>query len=77
MKHVVISFLAILCFAVFHVDESLAQEGQHDQHLLDGTSAKYYYQNGSGIHIQFYSGKLKYEWITGPRKGHGNKDLSY
>lgn len=47
------------------------------EHLLDGTSMNYYYQNGSGIHIEFYNGMLKYKWIVGPRKGHGNEDLEY
>ncbi len=27
--------------------------------------------------MEFYDGKLKYEWIAGPRKGNGNKDLTY
>ena len=47
------------------------------EHLLDGTSMNYYYQNGSGIHIQLYEGMLRYEWVEGPRKGKGNKDLAY
>ncbi|APD06847.1 hypothetical protein UJ101_01328 [Flavobacteriaceae bacterium UJ101] len=47
------------------------------EHLLDGTSMNYYYQNGTGIHFEFYNGMIKYEWIAGPRKGHGNKDLKY
>lgn len=48
-----------------------------NEHLLDGTSMKYYYQTGYGIHLEIYNGKLKYKWIKGPRKGHGNKDLAY
>ncbi len=46
-------------------------------HLLDGTSVEYYYQNGSGIQLELYDGMLRYEWIAGPRKGNGNKDLPY
>lgn len=65
----------LFCLTIL-ISPAWAQE-KHNQHLLDGTSAKYYYQNGSGIHIEFYDGKLKYKWITGPRKGHGNKDLAY
>jgi len=52
-------------------------EEKQAEHLLDGTSMKYYYQNGGGIHIEFYDGKLKYKWIVGPRKGNGNKGLKY
>ncbi len=54
----------------------MANEKQ-PEHLLDGTSMNYYYQNGTGIHIEFYNGMLKYKWIAGPRKGHGNQDLKY
>jgi len=28
------------------------------------------------IHMEFYDGKAKYEWITGPRKGNGDKILA-
>ncbi len=52
-------------------------QGENPEHLLDGTSMNYYYQNGGGIHLEIYQGMLKYEWITGPRKGHKNKDLAY
>ena len=52
-------------------------EAKPPEHLLDGTSMNYYYQNGGGIHIAFYDGMLKYEWIVGPRKGHKNQDLPY
>ena len=52
-------------------------EAKQPEHLLDGTSMNYYYQNGGGIHIAFYDGMLKYKWIVGPRKGNGNKDLPY
>ncbi len=52
-------------------------EAKKHEHLLDGTSMNYYYQNGGGIHIGFYDGMLKYEWIVGPRKGNKNQDLKY
>jgi len=47
------------------------------EHLLDGTTLEYYYQNGSGISIDFYDGKLRYEWIAGPPKGNMGKDIPY
>ena len=81
-----------LLFTVLFTNNLLAQETQLDnsleeakkeaqakqsEHLLDGTSMNYYYQNGGGIHIELYDGMLKYEWIVGPRKGHNNKNLPY
>lgn len=65
-------WIGIACFTI-----NLHAEEKKPQHLLDGTSMNYYYQNGSAIHLKFYDGLLKYEWITGPRKGHGNQDLPY
>ena len=47
------------------------------EHLLDGYSLNFQYQTGSAIHLEFYDGKGKYEWITGPGKGNGNKDIPY
>lgn len=47
------------------------------QHLLDGSSIEYQYQNGWAIHMELYNGLLKYEWIAGPFKGHKNQDLPY
>ncbi|MGQ1788486.1 MoaF-related domain-containing protein [Saccharicrinis sp. GN24d3] len=47
------------------------------EHLLDGYSMNFQYQTGNAIHIEFYDGKGKYEWITGPGKGNGNKDIQY
>jgi len=35
------------------------------------------YQNGAAVHIEFYNGMASYEWITGPMKGRGNKDVPY
>ena len=88
MKDLITAFL----LSIFFTSNLLAQEADSSnsleevkkeaqakqaEHLLDGTSMNYYYQNGGGIHIELYDGMLKYEWIVGPRKGNGNKDLSY
>lgn len=45
-----------------------AQEEQV-QHLLDGTSMNYYYQNGGGVHVEFKEGRFHYTWIAGPYSG--------
>ncbi len=64
MKRLV--FIAAIILAVaFH---SNAQE-EKDQHLLDGTSMNYYYQNGTAVHVEFINGQFKYKWIAGPNAG--------
>ena len=47
------------------------------EHLLDGYSLNFQYQDGKAIHMEFYNGKAKYEWIVGPGKGNGNKGIPY
>ena len=47
------------------------------EHLLDGTSLNYYYQNGGGLSVSFQDGKFNYKWIVGPRKGNSGKDIPY
>lgn len=47
------------------------------EHLLDGRSIQYSYQNGWGIKFEFSNGHLKYQWTAGPRKGHTEVDLPY
>lgn len=69
--------ICIFIFAFTFISVGAYAEDKTYQHLLDGSSMNYYYQTGSGVHMEFYDGKLKYEWITGPRKGNGNKDLAY
>jgi len=53
-----------------------AKDGE-PEHLLDGTTLEFYYQNGSGISMDFYDGKLQYEWIAGSPKGNMGKDIPY
>lgn len=64
MKQLVICLLAIVAITC----QAVAQETQ-DEHLLDGTSMDYYYQNGTAVHAEFLNGKFKYKWIAGPNKG--------
>ena len=63
MKQLVIFMLAFLAITF----QAIAQEKQ-DEHLLDGTSMNYYYQNGSAVHAEFLNGKFKFKWIAGPNK---------
>jgi hypothetical protein len=59
--------------------KAISQNLQYTQaeHLLDGTSFEYFYKEGGGLKIAFYKGQLKYEWISGQRKGNSAKDKSY
>ncbi|SIS67875.1 hypothetical protein SAMN05421766_103324 [Zobellia uliginosa] len=47
------------------------------EHYLDGYSMNFQYQNGAAIHMEFYDGMAKYEWVAGPSKGNGNRDIAY
>jgi hypothetical protein len=64
MKQFVFSIATLLIISL----PSLAQEFQ-DEHLLDGTSMDYYYQNGTAVHLEIFDGQLKYKWLAGPNKG--------
>ncbi|WP_366185867.1 MoaF N-terminal domain-containing protein [Flavobacterium ovatum] len=50
---------------------------EQPEHYLDGYSLNFQYQNGTALHMEFYDGMAKYEWISGPSKGNGNKDIPY
>ena len=64
MTRLLTSTLFILLFAF----QATAQETK-DQHLLDGTSMDYYYQDGGGVHAEFKDGQFNFQWILGPNKG--------
>ncbi len=59
--------LAIVILLLSIAIQSIAQENK-DQHLLDGTSMNYYYQNGSAVHVDFKEGQFFFKWIAGPNK---------
>ncbi|MBN3518565.1 hypothetical protein JYB62_01005 [Algoriphagus lutimaris] len=64
MKHSLTFLLILLGFSL----QAISQESQVE-HLLDGTSMKYFYQNGSAVHAELEDGQFKFEWIDGPSKG--------
>ena len=72
-----IKCLIVLVVSLFIVSSYSFAEDQKSEHLLDGTSLEYYYQNGTGLSLEFYDGKLQYEWIVGPAKGNKGKDIPY
>ncbi|MCW2118073.1 MoaF-related domain-containing protein [Flavobacterium sp. 7A] len=66
-----------LGFAQDKTAEKSIQQSEQVEHLLDGYSLNFTYLNGPTIHMEFYDGKAKYQWISGPSKGNGNKDIPY
>ncbi|MDO6516945.1 MoaF-related domain-containing protein [Zobellia uliginosa] len=75
-----------ICLALFSIGLSFGQDKAPEvnnyqfgqpEHYLDGYSMNFQYQNGSAIHMEFYEGMAKYEWVAGPSKGNGNKDIAY
>tara|TARA_R110002033_G_C3824729_1_gene233389 strand:- start:96 stop:545 length:450 start_codon:yes stop_codon:yes gene_type:complete len=74
-------FLTILSVTIGNAqnettDGNNFQFGQ-PEHFLDGYSMNFQYQDGTAVHIEFYNGKAKYEWVSGPGKGKGNHDIPY
>lgn len=72
-KHLII----LVTVFIFSLTANLSAGEKKPEHLLDGTSMEYFYQNGSGISIKFYDGQLQFEWIAGPAKGNKGKDIPY
>lgn len=64
MKKLIAVLPIILGFSL----QAISQESQ-DEHLLDGTSMDYFYQNGSAVHAEFDHGQFKFNWILGPNTG--------
>ena len=62
-------FLTLLVCLLFLSSNVFSQDNREQQHLLDGTSMNYYYQNGSAVHVDFKEGAFHYKWITGPAEG--------
>ena len=60
-------FLLVISTILIFSFQSIAQEKQ-DEHLLDGTSMNYYYQNGTAVHVEFLNGQFKFKWLEGPNK---------
>ncbi|MGM5471316.1 MoaF-related domain-containing protein [Flavobacteriaceae bacterium LMO-SS05] len=81
MKHILttvaMTLLMTVCIAQDNTTETNKFEFGEAEHLLDGYSLNFQYQDGKAIHMEFDNGKAKYEWIVGPGKGRGNEDISY
>jgi len=71
------NFITLIAFWLLVFIPYSYAEDEKPEHLLDGTSLEYFYQNGSGLRIDFYDGKVRYEWIAGPPKGNTGNDIPY
>ena len=47
------------------------------EHLLDGTSFRYFTQSGWGLEMSFVAGTVTYRWIAGPPAGNANSGIPY
>ncbi|WPR71305.1 MoaF C-terminal domain-containing protein [Flavobacterium sp. NG2] len=81
MKKALITFISIITFSLGFSQTKTTDTNKFEfgeaEHLLDGYSLNFQYQDGKAIHMEFYNGKAKYEWIVGPGKGNGNQDIPY
>jgi hypothetical protein len=68
LKKIVMAHGLLFICASLLLSLSTAAQDQRDEHLLDGTSMDYYYQNASGVHVQFTNGQFNWKWIAGPDK---------
>ena len=59
----------LLLFILVTLSFQSVSQNESDEHLLDGTSMDYYYQNGTAVHVEFINGQFKYKWIAGPNAG--------
>ncbi len=69
----IISVIVIFTTNVFGQEYNFGQP----EHLLEGRSFNYQYQNQRAIHIQFKEGKVTYQWIKGPNVNNQIKTLLY
>ena len=68
MKKLLIFMFAFMTLAICSLAQEELDNPRMDEHLLDGTSMNYYYQNGTAVHIEFVDGIVKWKWIAGPWK---------
>ncbi|WP_159023708.1 MoaF C-terminal domain-containing protein [Formosa sp. L2A11] len=83
MNTKIIAFICIVCFSLgtsfaqTTTSEADSFQFGNPEHFLDGYILNFQYQNGTAIHMEFYNGKAKYEWVSGSAKGRGNADIPY
>jgi len=81
MKLKLITFISLVTFSLGFSQTQTTEINKFQfgeaEHLLDGYSLNFQYQDGKAIHMEFYNGKAKYEWVAGPAKGNGNEDIPY
>ncbi|WOT04205.1 MoaF-related domain-containing protein [Shewanella youngdeokensis] len=70
--------ISSLALALMLISGSAYSKGINitEQHL-DGTTMNYFYQSGAGIEFKIHDGMVDYIWLTGKKKGNGNKNVPY
>lgn len=66
-------YVSIAFSTVLRAENSLDK----DEHLLDGTSFTFQYQNASAMDVSFADGKLSYKWIAGRNADEPEKTYAY
>ncbi len=72
----ILSFLIATSMA-FAVSSQASTSLDREQHLLDGTSFTFQYQNAGAMDISFADGNLTYKWIAGRMTNEPQKTYSY
>ncbi len=65
--------ITLIITAVFFTFPVIAQDS-HGEHLLDGTTVSYTYENGSSVQAEFTGGQYKYKFVAGPFQGVGGSE---
>lgn len=77
--------LLLMCSLEFSAHAQLAKSGsqpnsgslEKEEHLLNGTSFTFQYQNAGAIDITFDEGQLTYKWVAGRNLGEPAKTYAY
>ncbi|KAA5827646.1 hypothetical protein FPF71_02055 [Algibacter amylolyticus] len=81
MKLKLITLISLITFGLGFAQSKTTETNTFEfgtaEHLLDGYSLNFQYQDGKAIHMEFNNGEAEYKWILGPGKGRGNKDIPY
>lgn len=71
---ILVVFAILICTtALYSQDYNLGEP----EHLLDGRSFNYQYQNQTAVHIEFKEGMVVYKWIKGPNAANPIRTFLY
>lgn len=65
MKIAALNLLLVAAFLVFATPSQASTSLETEEHLLDGTSFTFQYQNAGAMDVSFANGEMTYKWIAG------------